>query len=111
MHILIKLGQEGNPFQPVIFCLLNTGAGLLIGWEPFILGICTQHPQCVAHIIKAKDQYTPIQLTDVVLASNTEEDKLLQSTHLPEVVKLYMPYKTLDGNPTSLKIAIGNNVV
>eukprot|EP00957_Ditylum_brightwellii_P130124 9925320-Ditylum_brightwellii.AAC.2 len=52
----------------------------------------------------------PIQLTGVVSASNAEEDKLLQSTHLPTVFKLRMPYKTLDGNPTLLKIAIGNNI-
>eukprot|EP00957_Ditylum_brightwellii_P138013 10521995-Ditylum_brightwellii.AAC.2 len=110
MHIPIKLGQEGNFFQPIIFCLLDTRAGLSIGCALFILGICKQYPQLVLCIIKTKDQYTPIQLTGIISISDPEEDKLLQSTHLPIVVELHMTYKTSDGTSTSLKMAIRNDI-
>eukprot|EP00957_Ditylum_brightwellii_P122284 9325175-Ditylum_brightwellii.AAC.1 len=62
MHIPTNLGKKGNYFKPIIGCLLDIRAYLSIVWAPFILGICKQHPQLVVCIIKAKDQYTPIQL-------------------------------------------------
>eukprot|EP00957_Ditylum_brightwellii_P132057 10068569-Ditylum_brightwellii.AAC.1 len=74
MHIPIKLSKKRNPFQLIIWCLLNTEAGLSIGWAPFILGICKHHPQLAVHTIKSKDQYTPIQLTGIASTSNPEKD-------------------------------------
>eukprot|EP00957_Ditylum_brightwellii_P047013 3569747-Ditylum_brightwellii.AAC.1 len=46
----------------------------------------------------------------IVSTNDPEEDKLLQTTSLLTVVKLHMMYTASDGNTTSLKIAIQNDI-
>ena len=69
--------------------------------------IAKSYPQLVKSIIYSGDNYAAITLKGVV----SEKDNMHEtSTDLTAVIEYYTPYVTNDGNPTTLRVALGNDV-
>eukprot|EP00957_Ditylum_brightwellii_P120397 9186246-Ditylum_brightwellii.AAC.1 len=67
-------------------------------------------PHRVKSLVWAKEQFTPITLSGIMLPDDKQEVRDMLTTVLPAVIEYHIPIKTKSGQPTSLKIAIGEKV-
>jgi hypothetical protein len=108
-HIILNLGTTESSFNPGMPCIVDTGAALCIAYSGYIMPICKAYPELVKSITLAKDRYSPIVLSGVVTHDGSKQTQNF-TTNLPAVVELHLPYLTENGQPTSLKLAVGDDV-
>jgi hypothetical protein len=106
-HINLLIGQSTNSFQPALPVIVDTGSSICCGWTGYIMAIAKAYPELVKSITLAAYRYPPIILSGVV-SNDAKITRVV--THLPAVVEFHLPYKTMSGQPTSLQIAIGDDV-
>ena len=106
-HFSFFIGKPDSDFHPKLQPAYDTCAGLNCGYLPYHTTIAKSYPQLVKSIIYSGDDYAAITLRGVVSEKdNTHET----STDLTAVIEYYTPYITNDGNPTTLRVALGNDV-
>jgi hypothetical protein len=110
-HFLLPIGQPNDDTAFKISVAYDTCAVLNVGWAGFHLAVPKQYPHLVKSLVWANEQYTPLTLSDVVPndeADTAKAEKLVFT--LPAVIEYYMPHPSKQGQPTSFKVTIGNNV-
>jgi hypothetical protein len=104
-HIVMQFGLDPNcPNCPSIRCAVDSCAALTTGNFHFFASLVKQFPHIVAKIFAPQD-YAPIILSGIV-QSNQEA----VTTNLEVGFQLHLPYKTKEGDDSSLMIATGPNV-
>jgi hypothetical protein len=106
-HINLLIGQNTNSFQLALPVIVDTGSSICCGWTGYIMAIAKAYPELVKSITLAADRYSPIILSRVI-SNDAKTTRVV--THLPAIVEFHLPYKTTSGQPTSLQIAIGDDV-
>jgi hypothetical protein len=104
-HIVMQFGLDPEcPDCPLIRCAADLCAALTTGNFHFFALLVKQFPHIVAKIFAPQD-YPPIILSGIV-QSNQEA----VTTNLEVGFQFHLPYKTKEGNDSSLMIATGPNI-
>jgi hypothetical protein len=105
-HIVMQFGTELDcPNSPSIHCAVNLCAALLTGNFHFFASLVKRFPHCLAKVYAPQD-YAPIILSGVV---QSHQDKSV-TTELEVRFQFHIPYKTTDGDESSLMIRTGPHV-
>jgi uncharacterized Zn finger protein (UPF0148 family) len=108
-HFMLPIGQPSSNFQ--LSVAYDTCAVLCVGWAGYHLAIAKKFPHLVKSLVWANEEYTPLTLSGVVSdddGDKSKSEKLV--TTLPAIIEYYMPHPSKQGQPTSFKVAIGDNV-
>jgi hypothetical protein len=104
-HITYQFGTNLDcPNCPLICCTVDSCTALTTGNFHFFASVAKRFPHCVARMYTPND-YAPIMLSGVV-QSNQE----LIMTELEVGFLFHLPYRTREGNTSSLMVASGPNV-
>ena len=104
-HIVMQFGLNPDcPNCPSIRCAIDSRAALTTGNFHFFASLVKQFPHIITKIFALQD-YTPIILSGIV-QSNQEA----VTTNLEVGFQFHLPYKTKEGDESSLIIATGPNV-
>ena len=109
-HISLRVGIDTvvKLLLPVTF---NTTTVVCVGAADCHLALAKRYPQIVKSLVWAKDNFTPLTLSGVVNDETKKDDnKKRIVTMLKAVIKYHMPYKTKQGHPTLIKVALGEVV-
>jgi hypothetical protein len=105
-HILLQFGTNlDSPNCPSIRCAVDSCAALTTGNFHFFASVAKCYPHCVSKIYTPED-YAPIVLSGIV-SSNVAS----VTTELEVGFLFHLPYRTREGNTTSLMVATGPNVL
>jgi hypothetical protein len=105
-HIVMQFGTELDcPNSPSICCAVDLCAALLTGNFHFFAPLAKRFPHCLAKVYAPQD-YAPIILSGVV---QSHQDEAV-TTDLEVGFQFHIPYKTTDGDKSSLMIATGPHV-
>jgi hypothetical protein len=106
-HISLPTGHDPE----MKFCLsvaYDTCAACNVGYSGHHLPIAEKYPELVKSLTFAESKYTPLRLSGIVQGKSKAESK--PSASLPIVIEYWMPFLTKEGQKTTLKIALGDNV-
>jgi hypothetical protein len=104
-HITLQFGTALDcPNCPLICCAVNSCADLATGNFHFFTSVAKRFPHCVVRMY-TPDDYAPIVLSGVV-QSNQES----VTTELEVGFLFHLPYRTREGDTSSLMVATGPNV-
>ena len=106
-HFSFHVGKLTDSFHPQLQPAYDTCAALNCGFLPFHTAVAKAYPELVKDIVWAGDQFSPILLQGVV---HDEAKQNETTTSLVAVIEYFTPYTTADGNSTTLKVALGNDV-
>jgi hypothetical protein len=112
-HINFDIGTDNQKsFQ--INIAYDTCAVLNVGYAGYHLTIAKSFPSVVKSLTWAEKEYSPLVLSGIVKSaddnSKVNPDQSTFTTTLPAIIEYFTPYKTTEGAPVTLKIALGNNV-
>ncbi len=93
------------PNSPSIRCDVDSCAALLTGNFHFFASLAKCFPHCLAKVYAPRD-YAPIILSGIV---QSHQDKAV-TMELEVGFQFHLPYKTTDGDESSLMIAMGPHV-
>jgi hypothetical protein len=103
-HIILQFGTDINFLNcPSICCAVDSCAALTTENIHFFASIAKRFPHCVAKVFAPQD-YAPIILSGI-LQSHQEA----VTTKLEVGFQFHLPYKTKEGDKSSLMIATGHN--
>ena len=104
-HIRLQLGSTLDCADcPVLRCVVDTAAALTTGNFHFVAALAKKYPHCVNKIYVPED-YNPIVLSGIVQRGGESV-----TTELTVGFQFNLPYKTRDGQDTSILIATGPHV-
>jgi hypothetical protein len=104
-HILLQFGADlDSPNCPSICCAVDSCVALTTGNFHFFASVAKRYPHCVSKIYTPKD-YAPIVLSGIVSSNAASVTTELEASFL-----LHLPYRTREGDTTSLMVATGPNV-
>jgi hypothetical protein len=104
-HIRLQLGNTLDCADcPVLRCVVDTAAALMTGNFHFIAALAKKYPHCVTKIYVPED-YNPIVLSGIVQCGGESV-----TTKLTVGFQFGLPYKTCDGQDTSILIATGPHI-
>jgi hypothetical protein len=109
-HIMIPIGQ--NP-KSAIFALqsaYDTCAACNVGYLIFHLSIAEKFPQTVKSLTYCKDKYAPLILSGIVSEKKNDAAVMKPTASLPAIIEYWLPFPTMEGHRTTLKIALGKMV-
>jgi hypothetical protein len=107
LHAPIQFGTTlGAEDCPTVLCVVDTAAALTTGNLWFCMKLAKAFPHIVAKV-HTKDECSPLTLKGVV---ESDGDGKVTTTELPMAFTFHLPYRMLDGAPTSLTIACGPHV-
>jgi hypothetical protein len=89
---------------PVLHCVVDTAAALTTGNFHFVAALAKKYPHCIAKIYVPED-YNPIVLSGIVQCGGESV-----TTELTVGFQFSLPYKTRDGQDTSILIATGPHI-
>ena len=105
-HIVMQFGPTLDcPNSPSIRCAVDSCAALSTGNFHYFASLAKRFPHCVARVFAPQD-YAPIVLSGVVQSHQHEA----VTTELEVGFQFHLPYKTSDGEESSLLIATGPHV-
>ncbi len=104
-HICLQLGSTIDCADcPVVHCVVDTAATLTTGNFHFVAALAKKHPHCVTKIY-VPDNYIPIVLSGIIQHGGESV-----TTELTVGFQFHLPYKTRDGQDTSILIVTGPHV-
>ncbi len=104
-HIILQFGANLNcPNSPSICCAVDSYAALTTGNFHFFASIAKRFPCCVPKVFAPQD-YVPIILSGIVQSCQEAV-----TTKLEVGFQFHIPYKTKEGDESSLMIATGPDV-
>jgi hypothetical protein len=104
-HIVMKFGLDPDcPNCPSIRCAIDSCAALTAGNFHFFALLVMQFPHIVTKIFAPQD-YAPI-----ILSGMDQSNQEAVTTNLEVGFQFHLPYKTKEGDDSSLIIATGPNV-
>jgi hypothetical protein len=106
-HINMKIGQE-NSKSIQLSLAYDTCAALNVGFAGYHLKIAKEFPSLVKSLTWADNKFSPLTLSGIVGSKQDAEAK--PSTVLSATIEYFTPYLTSQDTPTTLKIALGNEV-
>jgi hypothetical protein len=105
-HIIMQFGTELDcPNSPSIRCAVDLCATLWTGNFHFFASLAKHFPHCLTKVYTPQD-YAPIILSGVM---QSHQDKAV-TMELEVGFQFHIPYKTTDGDESSLMIATGPHV-
>jgi hypothetical protein len=109
-HIVMPVGQN---LKSAIFSLLlayDTCAACNVGYLYFHLPIAEKFPQLVKSLTYCTDKYAPLTLSGIVSEKKDETPVMKPCATLPVIIEYWLPFPTMGGSRTTLKIALGKMV-
>ena len=104
-HIVLQFGPNMDMADcPSIRCAVDTCAALSTGNFHFFSAIAKRYPHCLAKLLAPAD-YAPIVLSGIV----QNQDSAV-TTELEVGFQFHLPYRTTDGDSSSLLVATGPHV-
>ncbi len=101
-HIHLQLGTKLDcPKCPLLRCVVDMAATLMMGHFHFVAAVAKRYPHCVAKTFVPKD-YNPIILSGIV-----QQGGKSVTMELTVGFQFHLPYLANDGLPTSIVIATG----
>ncbi len=105
-HIVMQFGTNLDcPNSPSIRCAVNSCTALSTGNFHYFVSLAKRFPHCLAQIFAPQD-YAPIVLLGVI---QSHEHKAV-TTKLGVGFQFHLPYKTTEGEDSSLLVPMGRNV-
>ncbi len=89
---------------PILRCVVDTAAALMMGNFHFVAALAKKYPHCVAKLYAPED-YNPIVLSGIVQRGGEPI-----TMDLTVGFQFHLPYLTRDGQATSILIAMGPHV-
>jgi hypothetical protein len=104
-HITLQFGANLDcPNCPSIYCAVDLCAALTTGNFHFFALVAKCFPHCVARM------YTPDDYAPIVLSRVVQSNQELVMTKLEVGFLFHLPYRTREGDTSSLLVATGSNV-
>ncbi len=104
-HITLQFGANLEcPNCPSICCTVDLCATLTTGNFHFFALVAKHFPHCIARM------YTPDDYTPIVLSGVVQSNQELVTTKLEVGFLFHLPYRTWEGNTSSLMVATGPNI-
>jgi hypothetical protein len=104
-HILLQLGSTLDcPDCPILRCVVDTAAALMMGNFHFVAALAKKYPHCVAKL------YVPEDYNPIVLSGIPQRGGASVTMELTVGFQFHLPYLTRNGQATSILIATGPHI-